>query len=76
MPPDRQQRKSYGMLRMSRAISRAMLAASPCDQERAIRWVAAWGLIGGIRSDKVRLRDAERLHDEPVTRERETARAA
>jgi hypothetical protein len=56
---DRQERKSYGMLRMSRAISRAMGAPTPCEQDKAIRWVAAWGLIGGIRSDTVRLRNPE-----------------
>ena len=64
------------MLRMSRAIGRAMVATSPCEQERAIRWVAAWGLIGGIRSDRVRLRDAELLNGEPVRQAREVARAA
>lgn len=56
---DRQERKSYGMLRMSRAISRAIGAPTPCEQDKAIRWVAAWGLIGGIRSDTVRLRNPE-----------------
>ncbi|HEY0491522.1 MAG TPA: hypothetical protein VGD30_18585 [Telluria sp.] len=58
---DRQNRKSYGMLRMSRAIGRAMDAASPAEQDRAIRWAAAWGLIGGIRSDTVRMRSPELL---------------
>lgn len=56
------------MLRMSRAISRAIGAGTPAEQERAIRWVAAWGLIGGIRSDTVRLRNPELLHtDMPST---------
>jgi hypothetical protein len=59
--PDRQNRKSYGMLRMSRAIGRAIGAGTPAEQDRAIRWVAAWGLIGGIRSDTVRLRNPELL---------------
>jgi hypothetical protein len=58
---DRQNRKSYGMLRMSRAIGRAIDAGTPAEQDRAIRWVAAWGLIGGIRSDTVRLRNPELL---------------
>jgi hypothetical protein len=58
---DRQNRKSYGMLRMSRAIGRAIDARTPAEQDRAIRWVAAWGLIGGIRSDTVRLRNPELL---------------
>ena len=57
----RQQRKSYGMLRMSCAINRAMQARSDGDKDRAIRWAAAWGLIGGIRSDHVRLRKPEML---------------
>ncbi|MGZ8290750.1 MAG: hypothetical protein ACXW2U_01050 [Telluria sp.] len=76
MSSDRQQRKSYGMLRMSRAIGRAMSAATPCEQERAIRWVAAWGLIGGIRSDSVRLRDAELLPAEPPRRQGQSTSAA
>jgi hypothetical protein len=70
--PDRQNRKSYGMLRMSRAISRAMGAGTPAEQDRAIRWVAAWGLIGGIRSDTVRLRNSEML--QPATAGTEAAR--
>ncbi len=56
---DRQSRKSYGMLRMNRAISRAIAATSSGEKDRAIRWAAAWGLIGGIRSDQVRLRRPE-----------------
>jgi hypothetical protein len=63
---DRQQRKSYGMLRMSRAIRRAIGAANAHEQDRAMRWVAAWGLIGGIRSDTVRLRNPELLQPEPA----------
>ena len=58
---DRQARKSYGMLRMSRAIARAIAASSDADKDRAIRWASAWGLIGGIRSDQVRLRRPELL---------------
>lgn len=57
----RQERKSYGMLRMSRAISRAMDGRTDADKNRAIRWASAWGLIGGIRSDSVRLRHPEML---------------
>ena len=76
MSSDRQQRKSYGMLRMSRAIGRAINAATPCEQERAIRWVAAWGLIGGTRSDSVRLREAELLPAEPVRPHAESTSAA
>lgn len=66
MKTDRQERKSYGMLRMSRAISRAINAATSHEQERATRWVAAWGLIGGIRSDTVRLRNPELIQPEAI----------
>ncbi len=59
--PDREARKSYGMLRMSRAIGRAIACDASADKDRAIRWAAAWGLIGGIRSSQVRLRSAELL---------------
>jgi hypothetical protein len=58
-PSDRQQRKSFGMRRMGRAIGRAIQAGSSEEQARAIRWAAAWGLLCGIRSPGVRLRDAE-----------------
>lgn len=73
---NRQQRKSYGLLRMSRAISRAMTAASPCEQDRAFRWVAAWGLIGGVRSDRVRLRNPDLLAEPVPVAKPETAQAA
>ena len=63
---DRQGRKSYGMLRMSRAISRAISAPTPHEQDKAIRWVAAWGLISGIRSDTVRLRNPELIQPVPM----------
>jgi hypothetical protein len=53
---DRQQRKSYGMRRMGKAIGRAMLAPTSEEQARGIRWAAAWGLLCGIRSPGVRLR--------------------
>lgn len=56
---DRQQRKSYGMRRMGKAIGRAIEAASSEEQARAIRWAAAWGLLCGIRSPGVRLRRSE-----------------
>lgn len=59
--PDREARKSYGMLRMSRAIGRAIACEASVDKDRAIRWASAWGLIGGIRSDQVRLRRPELL---------------
>jgi hypothetical protein len=56
---DRQQRKSYGMRRMGKAIGRAIQAGSSAEQARAIRWAAAWGLLCGIRSPGVRLRRAD-----------------
>ena len=52
-------RKSYALRRMARAIERAMQAASSKDCERAIRWVAAWGLLCGIKTPGVRLRDSD-----------------
>lgn len=73
---DRQGRKSYGMLRMSRAISRAISAPTPSEQDKAIRWVAAWGLIGGIRSNTVRLRNPELIQSEPVPLDQSCPEAA
>jgi hypothetical protein len=55
----RQQRKSYGMRRMGKAIGRAIQAGSSDEQARAIRWAGAWGLLCGIRSPGVRLRRSE-----------------
>lgn len=52
-------RKSYAMRRMARAIERAMQAGSSKESERAIRWVAAWGLLCGIKTPGVRLRDSD-----------------
>ena len=50
------QRKSYAMLRMARAIERAIRARSDAEKARAARWAAAWGVLGGIRSPGIRLR--------------------
>ncbi len=58
---NRQERKSYAMLRMSKAIDRAMRARSAAEKDTAVRWAAAWGLIAGIRSSTVRLRDTNML---------------
>lgn len=44
------------MLRMVEAIGRAIRSDSPIDKDRAARWAAAWGALGGIRSPGVRLR--------------------
>jgi hypothetical protein len=49
-------RKSYSRKRMAQAIERAMAADSAAEQEKAKRWAAAWGLLGGIRSPGVHLR--------------------
>lgn len=52
-------KKSYAMQRMARAIERAVRGASVKERERASRWVAAWGMLCGIRSETVRLRRSE-----------------
>lgn len=50
------QRKAYAMQRMVEAIGRAIRSESPQEKERAKRWAAAWGVVGGIRSRGIRLR--------------------
>lgn len=57
-------RKSYAMKRMTVAIARAMQATSAWESEQALRWVAAWGMLCGIKTDSVRLRNSE-LAPEP-----------
>jgi hypothetical protein len=52
----RKERKTYAMLRMVEAIGRAIDSELPADKDRAARWAAAWGVIGGIRSPGIRLR--------------------
>lgn len=52
----RKERKTYAMLRMAEAIGRAIASTSTTEKDRAARWAAAWGLVGGIRSPGVRLR--------------------
>ncbi|MFP5392315.1 MAG: hypothetical protein ACLGI6_12365 [Gammaproteobacteria bacterium] len=44
------------MERMIAAIERAILADNATQQDKASRWAAAWGLLGGIRSPGIRLR--------------------
>jgi hypothetical protein len=66
----RKERKNYAMLRMVEAIGRAIDSTSPREQERAARWVAAWGAMSGIRTPGVRLRrdilnDERRRHPRP-----------
>jgi hypothetical protein len=52
----RKERKTYAMLRMVEAIGRAIDSPTALEQERAARWAAAWGVVGGIRTRGVRLR--------------------
>ena len=52
----KKERKAYAMLRMISAIERAIGAPTPTEQDKAARWAAAWGAIGGIRSPGIRLR--------------------
>lgn len=52
----RKERKSYAMLRMAAAIGRAIKSELPAEKNRAARWAAAWGVIGGIRTPGIRLR--------------------
>lgn len=52
-------KKSYAMQRMARAIERAVGAATGKEKERAARWVGAWGMLCGIKSSTVRLRQSE-----------------
>lgn len=56
-------RKSYAMDRMARAIERAIGGQTGKEQERAMRWAAAWGLLCGIKTASVRLRRSEVEHD-------------
>ena len=52
----RKERKTYAMLRMVAAISRAIDSGSAVEKNRAARWASAWGAASGIRSPGVRLR--------------------
>lgn len=52
------ERKAYGMLRMAAAIERAIEAEQSDEKDRAARWAAAWGAIGGIHSPGIRLRSS------------------
>jgi hypothetical protein len=49
-------RKSYAMKRMVSAIERAISLRASKKEKRATRWVAAWGLLCGIRASGMRLR--------------------
>lgn len=52
----RKEKKTYAMLRMVAAIGRAIHSESATEKDKAARWAAAWGALGGIRSPGVRLR--------------------
>jgi hypothetical protein len=52
----RKEKKAYAMHRMVEAIGRAIDSDSTVEKDRAARWAAAWGAMGGIRSPGVRLR--------------------
>jgi hypothetical protein len=52
----KQDKKAYAMLRMQEAIGRAIDSDTTAEKNRAARWAAAWGAIGGIRSPGLRLR--------------------
>jgi hypothetical protein len=52
------QRKLYAMLRMGLAIDRAIGERSYSAKERAAKWAAAWGLLVGIQTPRVRLKPA------------------
>lgn len=51
-------RKIYAMRRMGLAIDRAVEERTPAAKERAAKWAAAWGLLVGLHSRKVRLKPA------------------
>jgi hypothetical protein len=55
----RLQRKSYALQRMATAIERAVEVRTSKEKERAARWVAAWGLLCGIKTSSVRLRSSD-----------------
>ncbi len=61
------ERKAYAMLRMVQALARAIDADSSLEKDQAARWVAAWGVISGIRSPGIRLRRST-LFDHPPHR--------
>jgi len=54
--PDRKEKKAYAMLRMVEALGRAIRSPSHAEKDKAARWAAAWGWLGGIRTRGIRLR--------------------
>jgi hypothetical protein len=61
-------RKSYAMHRMAKAIERAIEGKTSGEKERAARWAAAWGLLCGIKTSGVRLRDSELGYQLPTSK--------
>lgn len=55
-PRKKKERKTYAMLRMVAAIGRAIHSPTSAEKDKAARWAAAWGVIGGIRTRGIRLR--------------------
>ncbi|HEX9173757.1 MAG TPA: hypothetical protein VF861_13960, partial [Telluria sp.] len=49
--------KSYAMARMGMAIERAITARTSKEKTRAARWAAAWGLLCGINTKQLVLRN-------------------
>jgi hypothetical protein len=68
-------RKSYAMQRMAEAIERAVVARTDKEKERAARWVGAWGLLCGINTATVRLRDSD-IERPPERRQHRAAEAS
>jgi hypothetical protein len=50
---DMYERKSYGMLRLSRAIDRLNQATSRDERERASHWIELWSSVSRVRQFKL-----------------------
>lgn len=50
------ERKAYALQRMVQAIGRAIASSTDAEKDRAARWAAAWGVLGGIHTRGIRLR--------------------
>jgi hypothetical protein len=48
-------KKNYAMLRMGRALERAITTNLITEKDHGARWAAAWGLVAGIPNKAVRL---------------------
>lgn len=58
------QRKLYAMMRMGKALDRAVGEQSTPAKERAAKWAAAWGLLVGIQTREVQLKPARDVIDQ------------